>query len=255
MAASSDPQRLFVENAGALTGRGNNTWLLDGAVPTLVDAGPGRPDHLAAIARLLGDRPLARVIVTHGHRDHAGGVPALRSVWPSIDACKCALPGESGWHALREGDRVPAGDRELLVLHTPGHAADHICLWDEPRRHLYAGDMVLAGTTVAISAEGGGSLRAYLSSLARLAALEPVRIFPGHGEVIDRPVEAIAAYLEHRRERERQVLACVAHGVTRAGDIAAQVYRDLPAELRPAATAMVAATLEKLREDGHKIEP
>ena len=81
----------FVANASALTGRGNNTWLLDGAEPALIDAGLGDRAHLDAIARALGGRPLARVLVTHGHPDHA----SRRS-------------GDSGALAVVRGDEVSA---------------------------------------------------------------------------------------------------------------------------------------------------
>ena len=65
-----------------------------------------------------------------------------------------------------------------------------------------------------IPAGRGGNLRDYLASLERLAALAPARIYPGHGPVIERPVELIGEYLEHRRMRDRQIVACLADGLT-----------------------------------------
>jgi len=174
-----------------MTGEGNNTWLIDGDEPTLIDAGVGDPAHVDALAQVLGERTLARVVVTHGHADHISGVPALRARWPKIETAKWILPGETGWRALDDGARVQAGAGTLTVIHTPGHAPDHICLWNETTRDLYAGDMIQAGTTVAIPADRGGSLRAYMTSLERLAALGPTRVFPGHGPVINKPLELI----------------------------------------------------------------
>jgi glyoxylase-like metal-dependent hydrolase (beta-lactamase superfamily II) len=110
--------------------------------------------------------------------------------------------------------------------------------------------MVVQGTTVMIPAGRGGDLRAYLASLERLARLKPVRILPGHGPIIDRPLELIAQYVEHRRERERQVLACLADGITDPDAMVARIYPDLSEELRPAARLTVEAHLEKLRHDG-----
>src|SRR5512134_3226257 len=124
------PLLIPADNPGPYTGKGNNTWLIDGAEPTLIDSGTGVASHLEALATLLGGRPLARVIVTHGHPDHASGVPALRALWPHVDARKFLLDGESGWSALADGSWISAGDGELQVVHTPGHAADHVCLWD-----------------------------------------------------------------------------------------------------------------------------
>jgi glyoxylase-like metal-dependent hydrolase (beta-lactamase superfamily II) len=243
--------RLFLAaNPGPLTGSGNNTWLLDGEVPALVDAGVGAADHVDELAGALGHRPLGRVLVTHGHPDHASGVPALRARWPSIEAWKWPAAGESGWLTLADGQRLRAGDRDLTVIHTPGHASDHVCFFDELSGDLYAGDMVVQGTTVMIPAGRGGNLRAYLASLDRIASLKPIRILPGHGPIIGRPLELIAQYLEHRRQREKQVLACLGDGVTDLDAMVARIYPDLHETLRPAARLTVQAHLEKLRQDG-----
>jgi glyoxylase-like metal-dependent hydrolase (beta-lactamase superfamily II) len=112
--------------------------------------------------------------------------------------------------------------------------------------------MVILGTTVMIPAGRGGDLRAYMASLDRLAALAPQRIYPGHGPIIDRPVELIAEYLKHRRLRERQVIACLADGLSSVDDIVARIYPDLAAPLRPAARATVEAHLQKLRDDANR---
>lgn len=232
---------------GPLTGAGNNTWLLDGAEPTLIDAGVGADAHVEAVAEQLAGRPLARVLVTHHHADHASGVPALRARWPDLEAFKFPLPGETGWRALADGDRVVAGGRRLTVIHTLGHAPDHLCFRDEDAGHLYTGDMLIAGTTVMIPAGRGGSLRAYLASLERLAELRPSRAFPGHGPIIEQPVDLIREYIEHRRLRERQVQSCLARGIEDLDMIVQTIYGKLPDAVHSAARQTVEAHLEKLR--------
>jgi glyoxylase-like metal-dependent hydrolase (beta-lactamase superfamily II) len=236
-------------NPGPLTGRGNNTWLIDGREPALVDAGIGQPEHLDSIARALGGRPLASVLVTHGHTDHAGGVPAIRLRWPGVRVYKWLLPGETDWLPLADAAPVRAGDGALTVVHTPGHALDHVCFWDPEHRELYAGDMVVLGTTVVVPGDRGGGMRAYLDSLDRIAALEPDRILPGHGPVIDRPLDLIAEYIQHRHMREAQVAACLADGVTSPEAIVARLYPGLADALRPAARQTIEAHLSKLRSE------
>lgn len=244
------PRLIHAANPGPLTGAGNNTWLLDGGEPALVDAGVGRPDHVRTLRDALAGRTLERVLVTHGHRDHVSGIPALRREWPNLEAFKFPPANDSGCRALVGGDRVRAGDAELIVLHTPGHAPDHVCFWDPVSRNLFAGDMVLEGTTVMIPAGEGGSLRDYMASLERILALEPLRIFPGHGRVVEEPARRIQHYLAHRREREQEVLAIIALGVLDADAIVDRIYPKLAVTLRPAARLTVRAHLDKLREEG-----
>jgi glyoxylase-like metal-dependent hydrolase (beta-lactamase superfamily II) len=247
---TSEPILIHAANPGPLTGRGNNTWLIDGAEPALVDAGVGMVEHLDAVSRALAGRPLARVLVTHGHADHASGIPALRARWPGIVSCKWPQPGEAIDQPLLDGRQVKAGDGKVTVIHTPGHAEDHVCFWDAQTRWLFAGDMVVAGTTVMIPAGRGGNLRAYLTSLERLKALDPTRIYPGHGPIIERPSEIISEYISHREMRERQVLACLRDGVSDPEAMVDRIYQGLDARLRPAARLTIDAHLEKLREEG-----
>src|SRR6185503_13035930 len=98
--------------------------------PALIDAGVGNPDHVRAVGEHLQGRPLVRVLVTHGHVDHASGISALRREWPGLEAYKWVLPNESEWRPLQDVAAVRAGDRELRVIHTPGHAPDHVCFFD-----------------------------------------------------------------------------------------------------------------------------
>jgi glyoxylase-like metal-dependent hydrolase (beta-lactamase superfamily II) len=242
------PMLFLAGNPGPMTGAGTNTWLIDGEEPTLIDAGVGEPRHIRALADHLAGRSVARVLLTHGHSDHASGVNALRAVWPGAEVWRWA-PIDAAARPLREDELVRAGDATLQVIYTPGHAADHVCFWDPAARVLYGGDLVLLGTTVVIPAGRGGSLNAYLRSLRRIDALDPARIMPGHGDIIDRPREAIAYYLRHRQEREEQVRACLAEGLTTVEAIVARLYPGMPDSSLPAARMTIQAHLDKLAED------
>jgi glyoxylase-like metal-dependent hydrolase (beta-lactamase superfamily II) len=244
-----EPILLTAANPGPWTGAGNNTWLVDGAEPALIDAGIGKPEHVAAIAAALGDRPLVHVLVTHGHPDHASGVGALRERWPGLTAWKWPLEDGDGWRPLADGQIVRAGDRNLQAIHTPGHAPDHVCFWDPSSRDLYGGDMIIQGTTVMIPAGHGGDLGAYLRSLHRVGALNPRRVLPGHGAIIEKPAEIIADYVEHRRLRENQVRACLDEGLTDLDAIVARIYPNISDAVRPAARMTLEAHLQKLKDE------
>jgi glyoxylase-like metal-dependent hydrolase (beta-lactamase superfamily II) len=253
------PILIHAGNPGAMTGPGNNTWLLMGAEPALIDAGVGGSPHVEAVARALQGRELSRVLVTHGHADHASGAPALRARWPNVELAKFlaqeagssdpAIAEDAPWRALADGERITAGESLLTVIHTPGHALDHVCFWNPDTRELFAGDMLSLGTTIMIPAGRGGGLRAYMASLERLAALAPARVYPGHGPVIEQPVKLITEYLAHRRMREAQVRECLAAGVSDPDAIVRRLYPELAAGLAAAARATVEAHIEKLRED------
>ena len=206
-------------NPGPLTGTGNHTWLLTGQVPTLIDAGVGTRAHLDAIAAALEavGQTLRQVVVTHAHSDHASGAPAISARWPGAVFSKWPWPTADSryaveWTAVADRQVMTAGDVSLEVVHTPGHAPDHICLWHSASRTLFGGDLLIEGSTVVVPGTRGGDLIDYLNSLARVAALAPRQVLPAHGSVIDDPIEIIERYSAHRASREREILAAISGG-------------------------------------------
>jgi glyoxylase-like metal-dependent hydrolase (beta-lactamase superfamily II) len=252
-----------------MTGSGNWTWLIPGRVPTLIDAGVGERKHLDELDEALGGAALAQVIVTHAHSDHAAGVIAIADRMPSVRFLKRPWPDRDrrwpvGWQPLSDGDTVDAGDTSLTVVHTPGHAPDHVCAWHAGTRSLFGGDLAIEGTTVWIPGSFDGDVAEYIRSLERVIALNPVRMMPGHGPVIRDPVALLRDYIEHRRARERQVIDALRQGDETAATIVARVYPELDKGLVPRAEETVIAHLMKLERDGlarrtgnawHIIEP
>ena len=241
--------RLRAGNASPWTGpEGNNTYLLDGAVPTLVDAGVGHAAHLTALQSALGGRALAQVLVTHSHPDHVGGVPALTERWPE------AIVRNAGGDSCRDGEVIRAGDAMLVAIYTPGHAPDHFSFLDMETRELYCGDLVRLGGTIVIPVSKGGNLAQYLESLRRVRALSPARLLPGHGPPIEDVGRVIDQYLQHRAARERQILEIIGRAPRRVDQIVAAVYSGLDPSVLPAAAESVLAHLHKLQEDGRARE-
>jgi glyoxylase-like metal-dependent hydrolase (beta-lactamase superfamily II) len=248
---------LHAMNAGPYTGAGSLTYLLVGAETTLIDAGSGEAGHLERLRQALTDsgRPLARVIVTHAHVDHIGGARAIAGGWPAASFAKHPWPAEdtrSGveWAALADGDTVPAGDTMLWVVHTPGHAPDHLCLFDVRSGTLFGGDLVVNGGTVVIPGGRGGSLADYLASLRKVLELRPRRILPGHGAPIDNPGALIRSYIAHRLMREQQIVDALAAGPLTTRGLVARIYGGLDERLIAAAEDSVLAHLSKLRDEG-----
>ena len=242
-------------NPGPYTGAGNNTYLLSGRQPTLIDAATGEPRHLAAVDEALGGSPLSRVLVTHAHPDHASGAADVAARWPGAEFLKMPWPARDGeyrvdWRPLADGDMVNAGARALRVLHTPGHAPDHVCLFEEADGTLFCGDLLIQGGTVVVPGSYGGSLTQYLASLSRIRELRPARILPAHGPEIDDVVALIDQYVAHRRRRDDEILSALRQGCTTQAAIVNVVYPDLAAELQGAAGESVLAHLVKLEGEG-----
>jgi glyoxylase-like metal-dependent hydrolase (beta-lactamase superfamily II) len=249
------PTAIHAYNPGPFTGDGNATWLIRGRVPVLIDAGTGDPRFLDDLQKAVGDEGLVRVLVTHGHSDHASGAPAIAQRFPAARFAKMPWPERDervgvSWEPLGDNDVVEAGDTTLVAIHTPGHAPDHVCFWHEPTRSMFCGDLAVSGTTVVIPATAGGSVELYLSSLERVLALKPVKLYPAHGPIIDDPIGLLTHYLAHRRDRERQILAALAAGDTSPEAIVNRLYVRLTKSLAPMARESVTAHLLKLEREG-----
>ena len=249
------PIAVHAFNPGPITGSGNWTWLVRGAVTTLIDAGTGDPRHLEAVAAALDGATLAQILVTHSHSDHAAGAPALAMRFPGVRFLKMPWPDrDAKWGvpfaALADGDQIAVGDEVVSAVHTPGHAPDHLCFWHEATGTLFGGDLAVQGTTVWIPTSLQGDLTDYLASLARVIAMAPSRIYPAHGAVIDDPGTLLRGYLAHRHEREQQVLAALREGNTGPDAIVEHIYRGIKERLIPMARESVIAQLLKLERDG-----
>jgi glyoxylase-like metal-dependent hydrolase (beta-lactamase superfamily II) len=245
--ATTRATRLLAPNPGPMTLDGTNTWVLrepghDEAV--VVDPGPLDDGHLRRVAE---HGPVGLVVLTHGHPDHAEGAVRFHELTgaPVVarDPALCIDAEPLGHDAVRE----VAGLEWLTVL-TPGHSSDSISLLLRADRALLTGDTVLGrGTTVV--AHPDGRLADYLDSLNRLRELadsEVDVILPGHGPLLDAPIEVLDYYISHRAERLEQVRAAVADGHTDATSIVRTVYADVDPVLWPAAEHSVRAQLDYL---------
>lgn len=238
-------ERILANNPGPFTGPGTNTWLLDdgdGRV-VIIDPGPIESRHRRSIEEAVANRQVESVLVTHTHLDHAPmanplaenlGVPALGyATGPQFDPDR----------RLQEGETVEVGALQLTVIHTPGHARDHLCF--RVGNVLFSGDHIIGGTSVMVDEMGP-----YLRSLEKLQGTGVERIYPGHGAEIDDPEPVIDWYLAHRRQRHAEIFAALENGASSVGEIVEIVYRDVDAALQPLAARSVAAHLGLMKEEG-----
>ncbi|MEA2315756.1 MAG: hypothetical protein QOI03_2448 [Solirubrobacteraceae bacterium] len=237
--ASHEIVRVLAPNPGPLSLSGTNTWLIARDPTWVVDPGPLIESHLACVLAAVEERGgLGGVALTHDHADHSQAVDELLAAHPAPLA------------AGRAGADVELADGVLFgplqALATPGHAPDHFAL--RARGACFTGDAVLGEGSVFISPYPG-AMSSYMRALERLRALDLELLCPGHGPLVRDPARKLDEYLEHRRERERDLIAALGEGRRSVAELLDAVWSDVPAPLRPAAGATLAAHLDKLEQE------
>jgi glyoxylase-like metal-dependent hydrolase (beta-lactamase superfamily II) len=236
--------RILAPNPGLYTGPGTNTYIIESEGEALIlDPGPVIEEHALEIVRALEGLQPVGVVATHTHSDHAPlsnplaarfGVPVY-----GFQEGPDFLPDIT----VADGATIDVGSVELLAVHTPGHTPDHLCF--RIRDLLFTGDHIMGGSTVIIE-----DAAQYLDSLYLVRDLDLARLEPGHGDAMDDAAAVINDYIDHRLERERQIVAAIAGGASSVGDIVDIVYVGIPDGLRHAAVHQVGVQISKLFDDG-----
>jgi glyoxylase-like metal-dependent hydrolase (beta-lactamase superfamily II)/8-oxo-dGTP pyrophosphatase MutT (NUDIX family) len=241
-----------------------NCWLLGQGEAVLVD--PGSPveaenerlERALAVAREQLGRRVTAIWLTHHHPDHIGGVERLRRTLgvPVLahpqTAARLAERGMKVDGELADGQRIVlAGSPPMpvLVVHTPGHARGHLCFLEEEGRAALVGDLIAGIGTIVVDPPEG-DMDDYLGSLARLAALRPGVLLPGHGPAILHGEQKLREYIDHRLWREGKVLDAWSQGKREPADMLPEVYGDVPQQAWPLAERQILAHLERLRRAG-----
>ena len=226
--AAYDVTLVRADNPSPLTLTGTNTWVIGRWV---VDPGPLLDAHLDAVAAAVG--AAEGIAVTHDHADHVEGLDALRERLGDVPVVSARL-------GAADGDVFGP----LRVLALPGHSDDHLAF--VAGRAAFVGDAVLGEGSVFVSEDLAG----YLDGLRRLRELDLAVLCPGHGEPIWDVRGKLDAYVEHRLDRERRLVAALERGLRSEDELLDAAWADAPAELRPFAAASLRAHLEKLRAEG-----
>ncbi|HEV7610300.1 MAG TPA: MBL fold metallo-hydrolase [Steroidobacteraceae bacterium] len=247
-------RRIVAGNAGLMTGPGTNTYLFGSREVAVLDPGPAEARHLEAIMSQAG-AAIRWIIVTHTHPDHS---PLAVRLAELTGARLIGLPPPDDGrqdltfapqHLPGNGERLSVGDCQLMAIHTPGHASNCICYLLERERLLFTGDHVLEGVSPVILPPDG-DMSAYLQSLDRLASYDFERIAPGHGGVMERGKEILAALRAHRLEREAKVLRALERlGAATLDELTPVVYDDVAVERHRWARLTLEAHLIKLARE------
>ena len=265
-------QRLTAPNPGVMTGPGTNSYLVgDPATGYIaIDPGPADAEHLERLWRAAGG-DIRMIVCTHSHPDHSPGAAPLQALCaqaghpaPPILGLPSAPTARAASHfeperSLQNGElltlkgQAPEGEitHTLQVVHTPGHAANHVCLLLVEDALLFSGDHILNGSTTVIDPPDG-NMADYLDSLDRLDALCAGHgvefILPAHGYVLGDARGTIARLKAHRLAREAKVIAAMQAlpGGT-VEDWVRHAYDDVPPRLWPVAQRSLLAHVERIR--------
>ena len=249
-------KKITAPNPGVFTGGGTNTYLVGREDLTLIDPGPNIKEHIDEIIR-VGENKIKRILVTHTHTDHS---PAALPISKVLDVPMYGrlIDGESSWEdetfipdvILNDADIIKTDEYTLEVIHTPGHASNHLCFLIKELNCLITGDHIMDGSTVVIGPPDG-NMADYLESLNKLFKYKIDCLAPGHGNFMYEPKKVIESIIRHRLSREAKVIRKLEDsGETNLEALTALVYDDVSEHLHPIAKFSLEAHLIKLLEEG-----
>lgn len=255
--------RLTAPNPGMMTGPGTNSYVV-GDPHTgyiVIDPGPNEPEHIERLWRATGG-DVRFIVCTHSHADHSPGAKPLQDLCRTpppilgLPSAPTARPASAFTpdRALADGEVVSVGTGEvthsLRAIHTPGHAANHVCLVLLEDGLLFSGDHILNGSTTVVDPPDG-DMTAYLDSLDRLDAACAEHgiafILPAHGHVLGFAQKAIAHLKSHRLQREARIVAAMRERPSGTlEDWVELAYADVPPRLWPVAKRSLLAHVQRI---------
>ena len=272
-------RRVIAENPSKFTYRGTGTYIVGRGEVAVVDPGPGIDSHRDALHAALAGERVTAILVTHCHSDHSPlaawlheetGAPTYAfGPHPPPDP-EDEVEDEELEEEISEGVKVEetldlAFDPDVRVadgdvaargpgwtirgVHTPGHTSNHMCFAFEEEGVLFPGDHVMGWSTTVVSPPDG-DMTAYVDSLRKVAGRADRTYWPTHGPAIASPQRYVDALVEHRLQREQQVLDAVRDGLGEIPAIVALLYKDVDEKLHKPAGRSVLAHLVKLVADG-----
>lgn len=148
-------------------------------VNTLIDVGTDGYilNELPEMSTGVGKRRVEQIILTHEHFDHSGGLMKVKAEYNPKVIAYSQINGVDV--KARDGMKIKIGEREAVILHTPGHSNDSICIYCPDEKILFSGD-----TPLNIKTPGGSYSTSFVDVLKRLIALEITTIYSGHDDPI-----------------------------------------------------------------------
>ncbi len=256
--------RVLTDNPGPFTFKGTGVYIVGGDEAAVIDPGPDNSAHVEALKRALDGRRVTHILVTHTHSDHSPAAAPLKA-WSGAptyafgphgsgkaeDGVKVEEGGDMAFVPdvrVRDGDVIQGNGFSFECIHTPGHTSNHMCFALKEEQALFTGDHVMGWSTTVVTPPDG-DMAAYMASLRKLLARDDKVLYPTHGGPVRDPKPFIQAYIDHRLEREAQIVTCLRDGLSTIPDMVARMYADVDKRLHPAASRSVLAHLIQLEQE------
>ena len=229
----------MADNPGPFTLDGTRTYLVGHRRVAIIDPGPDVGSHVRAVVRAVAEAEDVRVLLTHGHADHAGAAAAVAGAL-GAEILGVGVPAA---RALGHSEVVDTDQGRLVSVETPGHSREHVTFQWVEADAAFPGDLILGRGETTWVGEYEGCVADYLDSLERLRALRCNRLYPAHGPPVEDPEGTVTAFEAHRRQRIRQVReALTVRPEATTDDLVAAVYgTTIPDGLETAAGKSVEA--------------
>lgn len=255
-------RRVVAENPSAFTFKGTGTYIVGHGKVAVIDPGPLIDTHIEALLRALEGETVTHILITHTHSDHSPAAAPLKA----RTGAKTYGYGPHGAGSgeedgdmdfvpdveLRHGDVIEGDGWTIECVHTPGHTSNHLCFALREEKALFTGDHVMGWSTSIVSPPDG-DMTAYMDSLKLLLARDDEIYWPTHGPAIRDPKPLVRAFIAHREERERQIVAEIAAGRCRIADMVPVMYAAVDKRLHPAAARSVLAHMTRLVAQGRVV--
>ena len=256
-------RRVLAPNPSPFTYTGTQSFIVGAGEVAIIDPGPDIPSHIEALLAAVAGERVAAIVCTHTHRDHSPATRPLKAATgaPIVGCAPLALADDGpradasfDWdyapdRVLSDGETLSGDGWTLTAVATPGHTSNHLCFALPEAGALFSGDHVMGWSTTIVSPPDG-DMAAYMASLDRLLGRSDRVYYPAHGPAIENPHAHVRGLVNHRKMREKQLLAQLQAGERRLPDMVKNMYREIDPSLHPAAERSVLAHLFDLEARG-----
>jgi glyoxylase-like metal-dependent hydrolase (beta-lactamase superfamily II) len=266
-------RRLVANNPGPFTYKGTGVYIIGHGEVAIIDPGPDNAEHIEALLRAIEGERVTHIFVTHRHMDHSPAAHPLAertgakvyasTIPPKPSDCDTLRLEASDDHYftphlnVEDGQRFSGPGWTIEAVFTPGHTTNHMAYALLEENALFPGDHIMGWSTTVIGPPDG-DMTDYFASLDKVRDRNYDTLWPTHGPPIGpitgRDVRAfVQAFIDHRLEREAQIIAQMQAGKTRIKDMVTEIYADVDKRLHPAACHSVLAHMIRLVQTGRAV--